>query len=162
MNFMPNDKYIWLSDRWNRSKDQMKGSSGHDQGIMDGMFAINQIPGLVTIWSCEGHPHERRPDDSLKGPRTATGYLMIGVRDQEALDKLFDIYRTLSDASGNLCHLIELKATKRGDISQGIEEAKKEKLWWPVWILNWPVFTPNKKTYFDRVNKSIIEVLNKQ
>jgi hypothetical protein len=151
MNFMPDEKFVLLCQRWVDSRNRMKGDPKHDQGIMEGLFDINNISGLVSIWSCEGHP------DRAKG-RTPVGYIMLGVRNQAGLDALFAIYERLRDSMGSNQHHVKLTATSRVDGTVSMGEAEEEQ-WWPVWILNWPVFKEGREEYLQKVNNAIKGVI---
>jgi len=149
MNFMPPDKFVKLCERWAEAKGEIQGNPDHDQGVMEGLIALNRMAGLVSIWSCEGHP---------KGKTPGMGYIMVGVKDQDALARLFKIYENLTRGYTDYPNMVRLTATTRGDatVKFGVTEVKT---WHPVWILNWPVFEGQKALCFRQVNKAIVDEL---
>lgn len=152
MNFMPKFYFSWLRARWKHNRDLLKDNPEHDQGIMEGMFVLNRIPGLVTIWSCEGHPN---PEKKIP----ARGYIMIGVLNQNGLTELFKVYTQLTEAFGHHSHLVRLTTTVRGNLVKAGLNGKET---WPVWLLGWPVFNDKQKECFAKVNESIQRVYQKE
>lgn len=136
MNLMPLEKFNTLQARWGEFKPYLRNPTEFDQGIADVLDIMNGVPGLVSIWSCQGHPEK----DGVK--RNTSGYIMFAVRDVEALVKLQLFYSNVSALYNRQRNLVRLSMTERGDITLE-QRDRNEDSWYPVWILNWGVHFNN-------------------
>lgn len=138
MNLMPLEKFNLLKKRWEEVAPYLDDPTVFDPGLVDALRTMNAVDGLVTIWSCEGHPTETGPK------RNTSGYIMFGVRDVDALIVLQRLFRNLSNLYNGQRNLVRLSMADRGDLTADKKPGGGQ-AWYPVWILNFGVHFTNTR-----------------
>lgn len=152
MNFMPNDKFVKLANRWKGAQVHLDDPRVFDTDIKNLLVTLNSIPGLVTIWSCQGHPRLDKPTPS--GKCFARGYVMFGVYNQEALNFLYGVYTHLT---ANWKHPgdFTLQMKHKGDITiPKTEEGRKD--WYPTWGLEWFFESKDQDQLYELLLNAVI------
>lgn len=85
--FVTQDQFDQLKKRYQDYKDE--GFIGLDKGMKNIIESLNEIPGLVTVFCCEGHfddKHNRTPSGRIKLD------VIVSVLDQAALEALYKVH----------------------------------------------------------------------
>lgn len=146
MHLMKDEPFQRLKDRWNEVKELLDDPKTFDQEIVPAIKVINEVEGLVSIFSCQGHTVHKN-----EGTHIDAGYIMFGVQDPKVLYRFYEI---LSELEGSRKHGVRLTMTSRMDIT--VEPISD---WYPVWNLTWLVHHPNRNRVWANVNKAAVQVV---
>jgi len=130
MNYMSKRPFDKLVERWKHIQPHLDDLGSFDKELVDVLHVFNSVEGLVTVWSCQGHP-ERKGHTS--------GYIMCGVRNRRAMAFLNDVFLRLAREYGNNANLVKLSTALRGDITVERSPEDKGMSWYNVWILGFGV-----------------------
>lgn len=140
MHLLDNGSFARLKKRW----EQLKDSPGvADPEIIEVIKLLNKVDGLVTIFSCQGHPNKEKFYDR--------GYIMFGVQDPTVLYRLFN---EICSELNVVKHTIQLAMVNRMDVTV----IHKEEQWYPVWELSWKIRLRNQKTVWKVINTAVKQV----
>lgn len=148
MHLMADAPFKRLKHRWEAIHEDLDDPEQFDQAITPALKVMNEIDGLVTIFSCQGHVE-------LHGPLKADGYIMFGVQDPTVLYRFFTI---LAEKSGFGKNKIGLTMSQRGDITDRCIN-KDPKNWYPVWILSWVVTYRYHTQLYAAINQAAFEAV---
>lgn len=148
MNFMAADVFSRLQERYLTYTAQMDDPALCDPEIVKAIVTVNSHPGLVTIFSCQGHIKTRNGQGA--------GSLMCGVRDQEALNALFRFQQRLMHLRGH-AYSTQLVTENKRDVTK--RETGPNAASYPVWTLRW-IFSQNElPTIYQHVNHAADAIL---
>lgn len=140
MHLLDNDSFTRLKKRWEQLKDSPEVA---DPEIIEAIKLLNNVDGLVTIFSCQGHPNKEKFQDR--------GYIMFGVQDPTVLYRLFN---EICSELNVVKHTIQLAMVNRMDVTV----VHKEERWYPVWGLSWKIRLRNQKTVWKVINNAVKQV----
>lgn len=117
-----------------------------DEKIRPLVKAINASDGLVTVFSCQGHEEDAEWNQ---------GYVMIGVRD---LDHMEALYQRIRWKFKDNQHLVGVTQTTRQNfLGKPIKRTGKQP-WWPVWNLHWKLNSVvSREQAWEWVNEAAID-----
>ncbi|OMP12916.1 hypothetical protein COLO4_02585 [Corchorus olitorius] len=119
-----------------------------DQEIVKAIVTVNRHPGLVTIFSCQGHITTRNGQGG--------GSLMFGVRDPAALSALFSFQQRLMKARDSE-YATQLVTEYKCDVT--LMEKGPRAATYPVWTLRWIFGRDEESTIYQNVNDAAGVVL---
>jgi len=142
--FVTQAQFDQLKQRYIDYKDE--GFPNLDKGMKNIIESLNEIPGLVTVFCCEGHyspsPETDRWRDSAQ--------LLVATKDLKAFEKLYSIYE---NTSMRLKKRVQLTLNHRHLLWPFYTDAE---LWYPLnellynyWGIGQAAFEENKQTYLS-------------
>lgn len=146
MHLMKDEPFQRLKERWNGVKEFLDNPKAFDQEIVPAIKVINEVEGLVTIFSCQGHTVPKGEGDHIDA-----GYIMFGVQDPKVLYRFYEI---LGELEGNRKHGVRLTMTSRMDVT--VEPIAD---WYQVWNLTWVVHHPSRNRVWANVNKAATQAV---
>lgn len=131
-----------LKLRWGEYTKHLKDPKLADPETVELLLIINQIPSMVSIFSCQGHVTKTR--------KLAAGSLMLGTTNPVYT---YFFYEKLTELVGCKTQAISLKLTYKRDVTLPRDQHCP---WYKVWIVNWII---DDKTQ-TLVWKALIEAAN--
>jgi hypothetical protein len=141
---MPEDAFKRLVLRWDNYVEHIDNPKLADVEITLSMLMLNKVDGLVTIFSCQGHPTPEKP--------RAVGSMMFGVRDPKPV---YRFYELLQDALGSNTQVVSLVLQRKKDVTL---HGTPNQPWYPVWTVRWDVNVDNATETWLQVNNAAIQV----
>lgn len=147
MNFMHIDAFERLEKRYVQFMRFLEDPTQCDPEIVTAVVNINRHPGIVTIWSCQGH---------IGKNQRGRGSLMVGVRNQSGLEALFRFQHRLMELRGK-AYETSLTTEYKRDIT--LNEKGPNAAVWPVWILSWAFECREVPAIYSHVNNASLAVM---
>ena len=155
--FVTQDQFDQLKQRYQDYKKE--GFPNLDKGMKDIIELLNEIPGIVTVFCCEGHystlPETDRWHDSAQ--------LLVATKDFEAFEKLYLIYE---NTMMRLKKRTQLTLRHRHLIWPFRADTD---VWYPLnellydyWAIGKVAFEENKHTYLSTLVDAIQSVKENQ
>ena len=155
--FVTQYQFDQLKQRYQDYKEE--GFPNLDKRMKNIIESLNEIPGLVTVFCCEGHyptsPEIDRWHDSAQ--------LLVATKDLEAFEKLYSIYE---NTSMRLKKRVQLTLSHRHLLWPFYTDAE---LWYPLnellynyWGVGEAAFEENKQTYLSTLVDAIQSVKESQ
>lgn len=126
-----------------------------DEEITPLLLDLNKIPGLATVWSCAGHPEDKKS-------RWQNFYVICSVSTLEAAGRIFSItgklieYNTVVDSNKKGRKISPFKLNISHVYRQYTSEDRS--YLYPAIIINYPVNVKNKKAVIEVLGKIIKDI----
>lgn len=143
MHLMNEPSFQRHQTRWKIYQTKIDDPTLADQKIVPAMLLLNKLPGLVTVFSCQGHPSVTRP--------IAKGYFMLGVTNPKWL---YRFYEVLVEEFGVNSQRTNIRLVQKRDttLPRAIEK------WTPMWIVDWHVNVQQAQCDWDIINEAAVKV----